>query len=738
MKRIISILPILLILVNISFAQKKEINNETIWYSSEFYSENVNGVNSMNDGEYFTSLDVNYQTGEAKLNKYSYKNYEFVETIISSNDFKPNGKDAIGIDDYQFSSDETKLLIATDQEAIYRHSSKSNYYIYEIATKKIIPLSDFNKGKQRLADFSPNGNQVGFVRENNIFIKDLDSGEEITVTNDGKINEIINGGTDWVYEEEFSFDKGFYWSPDGSKIAYYRFDETNVREFQMEMYGTLYPDHYKFKYPKAGEENSKISINVFNVGAKKTFPFDIGSETDIYIPRILWTNNPNILCVQRMNRLQNKIELMTAEFSDPNAKLNAHNSKVIYTETAETYIDIHDNTIFLSDGNNFIWTSEKDGYNHIYNINSTTGEAFQITKGNWEVTETYGVDEKKGIIYYQAAKAHPTQREVYFSSIKGGEPTKLSTIPGTNRAEFSNGFKYYLHWFTDANTPFKVTLHNSKGKEIKVLKNNQALIDRMNEFDIAKKTFFTVKGAQGHDLNAWMVKPTNFDENKKYPLLMFVYGGPGINTVNDAWEYNNYFWWQSLTQKGYIVVSVDARGTGYRGRDFKHSTYLQLGKFETEDQIAAAKNLGAKSFIDENRIGIFGWSYGGYMSSLCITKGADVFKAAIAVAPVTNWRYYDNVYTERFMRTPQENGGNYDINSPINHVDKLKGSYLLIHGSADDNVHFQNAMEMVDALQKADKQFDFMAYPNKNHGIYGGKTRLNLYNKMTDFLLKNL
>ncbi len=739
MKNLFRITLLLFIFGGHAIAQeKKPIDNMIIWGSGAFYPENVYGGNSMNDGEHFTSLDYNQISQSSKLNKYSYKKYELVETLLDSKDFKPNGTDAVSIDDYSFNADETKILIATEQEAIYRHSSKSNYYIYDIKSKKITPLTDFSKGKQRLAEFSPKGNKVAFVRENNLFVMDFESGKETAVTTDGEMNKIIYGGTDWVYEEEFSFDKGFYWSPDGSKIAYYRFDEEDVKEFQMEMYGTLYPEHYKFKYPKAGEDNSEVRIFVYEVGIERNTQFDIGGNMDIYIPRIFWTNDSDVLCVQRMNRLQNKTELLVGTFKQDRPNKEGVKTKVIYTETAETYIDVHDNTKFLSDGTSFLWTSEKDGYNHIYQIDMASGEGKQITKGNWEVTEVYGYDEKSKTVYFQAAKNHPTQREVYKIKSDGSGLTMLSKKTGTNRAEFSKGFKYYLLWNTTANTPFYVTLNNAKGKEIKVLKDNADLLNRMGQFDLTKKEFFTVKGAAGDDLNAWMIKPSNFDENKKYPLLMFVYGGPGINTVNDSWEWGNYFWWQSLAQKGYIVVSVDARGTGYRGRDFKHCTYLQLGKFETEDQIAAAKNLGKKGYIDESRIGIFGWSYGGYMSSLCITKGADTFKAAIAVAPVTNWRYYDNVYTERFMRTPQENGENYDVNSPINHVEKLKGKYLLIHGSADDNVHFQNAMEMVDALQKANKQFDFMAYPNKNHGIYGGYTRINLYNKMTNFLLENL
>lgn len=719
--------------------EKKKIDNHTIWGTRTFSAANVYGVESMNDGIHFTKLS--YTKEGTAIEKFTYEKYESSGIIVHSKDLKYDGK-PISIDNYDFNYDESKILIASSQESIYRHSTKSYYFIYDIESKKLEPLSDLNKSKQRLAAFSPDGEKVAFVRDNNIFYRYLNSSEEVQITFDGEINSVINGGTDWVYEEEFSFDRGFYWNPGSDRIAFYRFDESAVKEFQMEIYGTLYPEHYKFKYPKAGEANSVVSIHVYELETKRTENFELGANTDIYIPRITWSNDRYTLVVQRMNRLQNKLEILTGTFN-PGRQMNIPvPTKVVYTEEAKTYIDVHDNTELLADGKTLLWTSEKDEFNHIYLIDLSAGKETQVTKGNWEVTSVYGIDEKANTIYFQAAKESPTQREVYKIKTDGTGLTKLSIQPGTNDAEFSSNFKYFLLYHSDANTPFKVTIHgNHKKSKLKrplVIEDNADLLKRMEEYDLATKTFFTVKGANGDDLNAWMIKPTNFQKDKEYPLLMFVYGGPGINTVNDSWSYGNYFWFQSLAQQGYIVVSVDARGTGYRGREFKHSTYLQLGKYETEDQIAAAKNLGEFTYIDKERIGIFGWSYGGYMSSLCITKGADTFKSAIAVAPVTNWRYYDNIYTERFMRTPQENGKNYDVNSPINHVEKLKGNYLLIHGSADDNVHFQNSMEMIDALIKANKQFDFMAYPNKNHGIYGGNTREHLYNLMTNFLLENL
>lgn len=735
-KYIILFLSVIITLSTI--AQNKKISNKDIWASRTFSAKNVYGINSMNDGVHFTTLA--YDQNGSSIQKASYNSPTQKEIILSESVFEKNNIKGVSIEDYQFNPTESKLLIATESEKIYRHSRKYNYYIYDISSKKLQALTDFSKGKQSLAEFSPTEDKIAFTRKNNLFFVDFTNGNETQITTDGKYNEIINGGTDWVYEEEFGFDKGFEWSPDGSKIAYYRFDESDVKEFQMDIYGTLYPQHQKFKYPKAGENNSLVSIHVYEIERKRTSGFYNGSETDIYIPRIKWAN-ANSLSVQKLNRLQNELEIWMGEFIQDRPNNKSVETKVVYAEVSKTYIDIHDNITFLKDGKSFLWTSEKDGFNHIYKVNYTTGKEEQITSGEWEVTEVYGIDEKMNKIYFQAAHKTPMQREVYSIDVKNKKEKLLSKLDGVSYANFSNTFDYYILHHSDANTPFTVTVNNtySKAKVAPiVLEDNKMLNATLKTYDITPKTFFTIKNNEGTELNAWMIKPSNFDEKKEYPLLMFVYGGPGINTVNDKWDYGNYFWFQSLAQQGYIVVSVDARGTGYRGKDFKHSTYLQLGKYETEDQIAAAKKLGAMPYIDKNRIGIFGWSYGGYMSSLCISKGAGVFKSAIAVAPVTNWRYYDNIYTERFMRTPQENGKNYDINSPINHVEKIKGNYLLIHGSADDNVHFQNAMEMANSLVEKNIPFDFMAYPNKDHGIYGGLTRLHLYNKMTHFIINKL
>lgn len=707
-----------------------QLSNELIWASGTFYPKTIKGINPSEDGKYYTSIERD--KSKIEIVKYDYSSNNKVATLFSNISFNK-----FEFSDYKLSNDQNWLLLFNSKESIYRRSSKSFYYIYDIQNNLLKPLADSSLGKQRLASFSPDNRKIAYVRNNNIYYTYLVDTLEIPVTSNGKINELINGATDWVYEEEFSIHKGFFWSPDGSKIAYYVFDERDVKQFEMEIYDNLYPSQYKFKYPKAGEDNSLIAVKVFDLDNLKTFDFDIGKNPDIYIPRIIWSKGNNELIVFKMNRLQNKLELLSGKFNNQNNPNSGVNIKKIYSETSSTYIDIHDNTFFISK-DEFIWTSEKNGFNHIYLVNYSNNTEKRLTSGKWDVTNVYGFSSKDQTIYFQAAKSSPTEREIYSLNLNSNQLNEISKLKGTNDADFSTNFQYFINTHSDANHPFTFTLNNKNGEILKVLEENKNLNKKMRKFDLVEKTFFKILNEDGLDLNAWIMKPNVLDTVKKHPLLMFVYGGPGINTVNNSWSWMNYFWFQYLVKKGFIVVSVDSRGTGYRGKEFKHSTYLQLGKLETEDQIFAAKKLGELNYIDENNIGIFGWSYGGYMSSLCISKGAEVFNSAIAVAPVTNWRFYDNIYTERFMRTPEENGDNYDVNSPINHVGKIKGNYLLIHGTADDNVHFQNSMEMVNSLVKSNIEFDFFAYPNKNHGISGGYTRLHLYNKMTNFLIDNL
>jgi len=700
------------------FSQKRDITLDDLWKNYAFYPKSMGGFNSMNDGEHYSTIEKTEDGQE--IIKYRFKNGKKVRTLFKSADFEiPK------IGKYTFSKNEKQLLLATETKSIYRHSSKSVYYIYNIHTDKITKLSD---KKVMYATFSPQGDKVAYVLDNNLFIQDIKRGTITQVTNDGEKNHIINGASDWVYEEEFALVRSFEWAPDGEHIAYFKFDETHVKEFSMDLFkGGLYPTQEVFKYPKAGEENSMVKVYFYNLEKEKNTY--IYTEKDYeYIPRIKWTNNPKVLALYGMNRYQNELDFIIANTEDGS-------NKILFTEKDKYYIDIHDNLTFLPQ-DNFIWTSEKDGFNHIY-IKGLDGSEEQITKGEWEVTSFHGLDSDKMEIYFTSTEEGSINRTLYVQHLDTDIKTKLSTEDGTNNSSFSKGLKYYMNSVSNANSAPIYTLHRADGKKLKTLEDNADFNTKMLDFNLTKKEFFTIR-TEDAELNAWMIKPPNFDEKKEYPLYMFLYGGPGSQQVTNSFGWTNYYWYQMLAQKGYIVACVDNRGTGGKGSEFKKMTYKELGKYETIDQINAAKYFGNINYIDAKRIGIQGWSYGGYMSSLAITKGADVFSLAIAVAPVTNWRYYDNIYTERYMQTPQENPSGYDENSPINHVEKLKGHYLLVHGSADDNVHIQNTMEMISALVNANKQFDLFIYPDKNHGIYGGNTRYHLYKKMTDFILDNL
>lgn len=722
MKRLIFLAFVCISFISVySQITQKEITLEDIWTSGTFYPKTMGDVVPMKDGEHYSMLE-----NDTMISEYEYKTGEKSKTIIRTDQLVTEGqKEGISIDEYAFSPDETKILIATKTDKIYRHSTISEYYIWDTKIEKLTPLSD--GGKQRLASFSPDGSKVAFVRNNNFFIKDLVSGKEDQITTDGFYNNIIYGTTDWVYEEEFEFTKAYFWSPDGNKLAFYRFDESKVKEYDMVLYDSLYPTIYKYKYPKAGEDNSIVSILMYDLKTGKTQTMNIGTEKDQYIPRIKWTEDPNILSIQRMNRLQNKFEILLADATNGT-------SKVIYTETDKYYIEITNNLIFLKDRENFLLTSEKDGYNHIYLYNMQAKQVMQLTSGKWDVTEVKGVDEKNKIVYYISAEEAPMNRALYSIKLDGTEKTKISAKEGTNETDFSEGYKYFINTYSNANTPYYVTINKISGKEQKVIIDNSEIITAMKEYGFTSEEFFKFKTSGNIELNGWMIKPPDFNANKKYPVFMYVYGGPGSQTVENSWGRYDFIWFEMLAQKGYIVVSVDNRGTSGRGADFKKCTYGQLGKLETIDQIEAAKYLGSLAYVDKSRIGIWGWSYGGYITALCLTIGADYFKAGIAVAPVTNWRYYDNIYTERFMGLPNDNASGYDDNSPINYVKKLKGKFLLIHGTADDNVHFQNSMMLAKALVNANKQFEMQFYPDKNHGIYGGYTRYHLFKKMTDFI----
>jgi len=713
-------------------AQSQKITLEDIFEKETFQAQSVKGLRSMNDGIHYTTLENN-----TKVVKYSYQTGEEVEVLFDIT--KVKNAPISSFTAYEFSDDETKLLLTTEKKSIYRRSFTAEYYVWNAVTEEFSQLSD--KGAQQLATFSPDGMYVAYVRDNNIFIKNLKFGSTHQATSDGKFNEIINGTPDWVYEEEFGFNKAFWWSPDSKFLAFLRFDEREVPEFSMPMYAgmeptleenKLYPGEYTYKYPKAGQTNSTITVNSYEIKSKTTITVDIGEDTDIYVPRLNWTPDANDLVVMRLNRHQNKIDILYANpyTGDTRPILTEKNDRYI----AENFLDAF---TYLEDGS-FVIKSERDGWSHLYLYDKQGFEVAKLTDGEFDVTDFYGYDPAKKVYYYQAAAESPLRREVYFISQDKKLQGKLSTMEGTNRAVFSKNFKYFINYFSSVKTPDYITLHeNKKGEQIRFLQDNTVLKNTIKRMNVPQKEFFTFKTSEGIELNGLMIKPVDFDASKKYPVLMYQYSGPNSQQVTDSWG-RGVGWYEYLAQEGFLVVCVDPRGTGARGEDFRKVTYQQLGKYESDDQVEAAKYLTTLPYVDAGNIAIFGWSYGGFMSLLTMEKGGELFKAGISVAPVTSWRFYDSVYTERYMRTPKENPEGYDDNSPLSHAGDIKGHLLIVHGTADDNVHAQNTFEMTERMVQAGVQFDMAMYSNRNHGIRGGNTTMHLYTKLTNFLKDNL
>jgi len=705
-----------------TFSQK--ISVEDIWKDYKFLSSRVKGFRSMNDGLSYSKMLPNQS-----IVKYSITNPDDTGFVLVKGKYFEIDESPILIDEYEFNNDESKVLLFCNKQFIYRRSYTATHYLFDIETQKLLHL-DQEHSPQTLAEYSPDGKKVSYIYKNNLYVKDLKSGKIKAITEDGKRNKIINGTTDWVYEEEFGITKAYGWSYDSQNIAFLRFNEKKVKKFSMTYYKDLYPDEYKFKYPKAGEKNSIVSLHIANVNCSKLKEINLGQYE--YIPRLKWSPTQNKLVVLTLNRHQNHLKYHLIEL---NGKKKI-SSKIFYEEKSASYVEIDDNLLILNDGNTIIRTSEKNGFNHVYKV-GFSGMEKQITNGNWDVIEFFGIDDHNQFMYFSSAENSPLYKSIFRIKIDGTQKEILSPKTGYCEANFTKGMKCFVLNHSNINTPPEYTLCLNSGKKIRILNDNERLKNILLKYKLANFNFLKIK-SDSLLLNSWMLKPMDFDSTKKYPVFMTVYGGPGHNEVLDCWGGLKYMFYQLLAQKGYIVVSVDPRGTMFRGSKFKKSTYLQLGKLETEDIINVAKYLGELTYVDKKRIGIQGWSYGGFMSSLAITKGADYFCSAIAVAPVTNWKYYDNIYTERFMRTPKENPSGYNNNSPINYVNLLKGRYLLIHGSADDNVHFQNSMEMINALVKENKHFDLFVYPNKNHGIYGGNTRNHLFNLMLKFIMETI
>ena len=703
---------------------------EKIWFSREYSPKMVAGFKYLKDGKSYCKIED--QEGYKVCKQYDVATGAEGKVLFSTQQILVDQK-PIQFESFQFSADEQLVLFSNGFEAVYRHSGKSNVWVYNLNTKTLQKITDH---KIMYATLNALGNRVAFVSDNNLFYYDLSKNKTVQVTKDGKKNAIINGAVDWVYEEEFTMSRGFEWSPDGQYLAYYRFDETQVPEFGMDIYGSLYPKRETWKYPKAGEPNSKVQVYIHSVGKSKSMlcnTQDLVSASnnnpfDHYLPRIQWMNN-QALCVQKLNRLQNHLQILQFAYAQPNAK-------VIYSETNDKYVEVVDWT--FSEGSlKAFFTSEKSGYKHLYALDAQN-QVVALSSGSWEIDQVLGIDQVKQVVYFTSGKDNSSERQLYVLSIADKSIKALTTEKAWHNIRFSPGFNYFTDQYSTLQKPAITALKEANGNLVKILEDNTALSNKLADLSLGQVKFGHFTSVDSVELDYWQILPAQFDSTKRYPVLFFVYGGPGHQTVQNMWSGANYMWYQYLAQKGYMVITIDNRGSGGRGEAFKKMTYLNLGKYETMDYIAAAKYFGQQTYVDAKRIGIFGWSYGGFMASSCITKGADYFKAAVAVAPVTNWRYYDNIYTERYMRTPQVNAEGYDNNSPINHVAKIKGKYLIIHGTADDNVHFQNAAEMIKTMNDQNIPYDAEIYPNTNHGIGGGKTRWHLFNKITDFLLLNL
>lgn len=732
----LSILFLLCLLVQVVPAQGSKALDLKEITSGKFRAEGIQGVIPMADGEHYTQMNAE----GTQIIKYSFRTGQQVEVVFDV--AKARECTFKRFEGYTFSPDGSKILIRTETQPIYRHSYKAVHYLYTIKRNIVEKLSE--GGPQQSPVFSPDGNMVAFVRDNNIFlVKMLYGNSESQVTEDGKFNHVLNGIPDWVYEEEFSFATALEFSPDNTMLAFIRFDESEVASFtfpifagQAPHYSALetYPGAYTYKYPKAGEANSKVSVHTFDIKSKVTRKIKLPLDPDGYIPRIRFTQDAAKLAIMTLNRNQNRFDLY---FADPRSTL----CKLVLRDESPYYINesVFDNIMFYPQ--NFSFISEKDGYSHLYWYSMGGNLVKQVTKGKFEVKRFIGWDAATNTFYFESNEESPLRTAVYKTDKKGGR-IKLSEKAGTNSAIFSSNLKYFMNTYSNLQTPAVITLNDNTGKVLKTLVTNQKLKETLAQYQLPKKEFFTFRTSQGTELNGWMIKPANFNESKKYPVLLYQYSGPGSQEVVDKWgiggDRGGIGWDAYMASKGYVIVCVDGRGTGGRGAEFAKCTYLNLGVKEAQDQVETAKHMAAQPYVDKSRIGIWGWSFGGYMTIMSMSEGTPIFKAGAAVAAVTDWRFYDTVYVERFMRTPQQNAEGYKAGSAFTRAANLNGRLLLVHGMADDNVHFQNCAEYSECLVQANKQFDMQVYTNRNHGIHGGNTRYHLFTRLTEFFLNNL
>ncbi|MDR3219103.1 MAG: S9 family peptidase [Dysgonamonadaceae bacterium] len=687
----------------------------------KFSPRGADEMRSLPDGEHYTAMSRDRKA----ILKYAYKTGKVTDTLFHVEMARETKLDKI--EGYSISNTGYRILVWTGRESIYRRSWKADFYDYDVRRNFLKPLSD-TKGKIMIPTFSPDGRMCAFVRDNNIWLKKFDYDTESQLTKDGEFGKMLNGVTDWVYEEEFSTTNLMSWSVDSKLLAFVKTDETEVPTYSFQTFdGSLYPGFYSYKYPKPGQKNSVVSVYAYNVDTKDSKKMAVPLDADGYIPSLRFTENVDQLAVMTLNRHQNRFNMY---YVNPKSTV----ARLVFHEDSKYYIDPDWIQGIVFTPEHFLYVSEKDGFAHIYLYTINGILERQITSGNWDVTAFYGYDPATKTVYYQSAEESPLRRAVYKIDAKNVK-TKLSTKEGTNSAVFSSRFQYFVHNYSSAAVPNVITLHDEKGKQISVLNDNSALQEILKTAQLPQKEFFTFTNPNGDVLNGWLMKPVDFDASRKYPVLMVQYSGPNSQEVVDRYEAD---WELYLVRLGYLVASIDGRGTGARGEAFRKCTYLKLGVYESDDQIAGARYLGTLPYIDENRIAIWGWSFGGYNTLMSMSRSHGVFKAGVAIAPVTDWRFYDSVYTERFMRTPQENEVGYDAASPLKLAKDLQGRLLLIHGASDDNVHFQNTLYYTKTLEDLGKQFDMQVYPDKNHSILGTQTRTHLYTRIIDFLNKNL
>jgi dipeptidyl-peptidase-4 len=706
-------------------AQSSRLTVESIFGSDEFASD-IAPVIWSDDPAYFTELKQERGT----TNLYQIEARSGARTLLlRGSDLVPSGQTLpIHIESYQFSQDGSKLLIFTNSVRVWRQNTKGEFYVWDFRRRRLTPVSA-NPGLQQFAKFSPDGRWVGFVRNNNIFVSDTRSDREEQLTSDGGPN-IINGTSDWVYEEELGLRDAFRFSPDGKRIAFWRLDQTQIPPFYLVDDLSLYPELRTVRYPKAGTVNSEVRIGVVEISSRRTTWIDLGSEPDIYVARMGFADSSDEIWLTRLNRHQNRLDLMLADVRNGE-------SRVVTTDTDAAWVE-NKAPYWIDEGRQFLFESERDGYNQVYLFNRDGTLTTKLTPGQWDVSTVYGVDPARRILYFNGAGEGPLKSLLYRVGLDGGEVTRISSAGGSHAVQFNSDYSLYVDAYSAAGVPTTLTLHTPDGQVVRTISDNRELMQKVRSLGLELPEFISIPVADDVVLNGYIIRPPDFDVSRTYPLLMYVYGGPGSQTVRDSWGGTRYLWHQMLAQEGYLVASVDNRGTGGRGRDFKKVTYQNLGRYEAADQIAAARYMGSLPFVDGERTGIWGWSYGGYMSLMCLLTGPSVFEVAVSVAPVTDWRLYDTIYAERYMRTPAENPRGYAFGAPLSHVDSLQGDLLVVHGTGDDNVHAQNTIQLIQRLEDAGKQFDMRLYPGKTHSIAGTTTRVNLYSLLTQWLREHL